>query len=285
MSVETKVIKYKGKVVFEKVTMPRFKRVPKLYMEDEACFMFLDGGEFTLRSSSDIFKVNSQSALLSKCVNYFFELKDEDGDELKDVKCEAVGVMLHPSIISEVFDIRLLEPRRDSKNPMHKIDIDPLLKSFKDSIGYLIENSEFADEALIKIKLKEFVHLMMRQQQNESILGFISSLFNPVDYNIDQTIANNLYSNLSIEELAFLNNMSVSTFKRKFKEKYHTSPHQYLSKKKIEYACVLLQKADVNIAQVAFDCGFEDVSTFNRNFKKLMGVNPTAYLESERVVL
>ena len=38
-----KWIKYKGKILFEKVESQVFPRMPKYYEDDEACFMFLDG--------------------------------------------------------------------------------------------------------------------------------------------------------------------------------------------------------------------------------------------------
>ena len=41
MAFQQKTIKYKGLVVFEKITMPYFKRIPKLYQNNEACFILL----------------------------------------------------------------------------------------------------------------------------------------------------------------------------------------------------------------------------------------------------
>jgi len=42
MVLEQKPLNYKGKRVFEKLVMSTdFKRIPKLFAEDEACFLFL----------------------------------------------------------------------------------------------------------------------------------------------------------------------------------------------------------------------------------------------------
>jgi len=38
-------LRYRGKVIFEKVEMDcSFKRFPKLFQEDEACFLFMNQG-------------------------------------------------------------------------------------------------------------------------------------------------------------------------------------------------------------------------------------------------
>lgn len=77
-------------------------------------------------------------------------------------KLEAIGVMIHRSIISELFDINMLNAKRSTVQTMQTIDIDPLLDNFKSSISYLIDNPSLADDSLIEIKLREFVQVLMR---------------------------------------------------------------------------------------------------------------------------
>ena len=45
-----KYLKYKGRIVFGKQSMPYFDRIPKEYFEDEACFVFVNKGEVSVRS-------------------------------------------------------------------------------------------------------------------------------------------------------------------------------------------------------------------------------------------
>ncbi|MFK7776445.1 MAG: helix-turn-helix domain-containing protein, partial [Saprospiraceae bacterium] len=91
------------------------------------------------------------------------------------------------------------------------------------------------------------------------------------------TINNNLYSNLSVEEFAKLCAMSVSTFKRKFKELYSESPKKYFSKMKMKRASQLLLINENRISDIAYECGFDSLATFNRIFKKHFGQSPSEY--------
>ena len=96
-----KVLKYKGRIVFGKQTMPYFDRRPKEYFEDEACFVFLNEGEMSVRSQTQYMELNKHRGILAKCLNYFFETNEEQrncGEGL-----EVVAVILFPSIAEEIF--------------------------------------------------------------------------------------------------------------------------------------------------------------------------------------
>jgi len=97
---------------------------------------------------------------------------------------------------------------------------------------------------------------------------------------MEQSIQQNIYSNLSIDELAFLNNMSKSTFKRKFKNIYAQSPQKYITAAKIERSQHLLKTTNLSINEIADSCGFDGISTFNRNFKNIVGDSPSNYRQS-----
>ena len=68
-----KIISYKGQTVFIKLSMPSFDRSLKRYVEDEACFMFVNQGEVNVRSQEDYLTLNKKTGMLAKCMNYFFE--------------------------------------------------------------------------------------------------------------------------------------------------------------------------------------------------------------------
>jgi AraC family transcriptional regulator, exoenzyme S synthesis regulatory protein ExsA len=74
MIIEQKEIKYKGKVVFERLVLSTdFTRVPKLFAEDEACFLYLTKGAFQFRTPTNLLSFTEGDAMLAKCGNYFIE--------------------------------------------------------------------------------------------------------------------------------------------------------------------------------------------------------------------
>ena len=125
--------------------------------------------------------------------------------------------------------------------------------------------------------MKEFVLLMTKSQHAPSQLDFLSALFKPLDIEFKSTILHNVYSNLSLDELARLCHLSTSSFKRKFKEVFKTSPKKYISQKKIEKAAALLKSENLRISDIAYDVGFDSLATFNRNFTDTYGKSPTEF--------
>lgn len=83
-------------------------------------------------------------------------------------------------------------------------------------------------------------------------------------------------NDLSIEYLASLSFMSLSTFERKFKKQFSQTPTQYIKKLRMHQACNLLANG-MSIKRAAVESGFCDQSYFSKEFKSLVGMTPRQY--------
>jgi AraC-like DNA-binding protein len=272
---EEKYLKYRDRVVFGKQSMPTFDRIPKEYKENEACFIFVNKGEFSVRSQIDYMDLNKGHGLLAKCLNYFFEKKIKPEEPIDEI--EVIAVLLYPSIVKELFEFDVFNSDYTFDFNLKQIEIDRLLENFKDSINILLDNPELADDKIVETKLREFILLVSKSQEAPSQLDFLAALFKPNHTEFKSTIQQNLYSDLSLDELAALCHLSMSSFKRKFNDVFKDSPKKYIIKKKIERAAELLKSEDLRVSDIAFDVGFDSLSTFNRNFTNLYGKSPTEY--------
>ena len=255
--------------------MPYFDRLPKEYSEDEACFVFVNDGEVSVRSQTEYMDLNKQRGILAKCLNYFFETNSEQQKTSAGV--EVIAVIIYPSLVQELFEFDLSTSNYSLDYNIKQVEVDRLLENFKDSINILLDNPGIADDSIIKTKLKEFILLISKSQNAPSQLDFLAALFKPIDIEFKSTIQHNLYANLSLDELARLCHLSTSSFKRKFKEEFDDSPKKYIVKKKIEKAAELLNANSMRISDIAYDVGFDSLATFNRNFSKFYGKSPTEY--------
>lgn len=275
MEPQERYLKYKDRVIFGKQTMPYFDRMPKEYQADEACFVFVNEGEISVRSQTDMMDLNKTQGVLAKCLNYFFETNKEQ--EKSSDFVEVIAVILYPDLLEELFEFDLSASNYTVDYNIKQVEVDRLLENFKESIRILLDNPELADESIIKTKLKEFVLLMSKSQNAPSHLDFLSAIFKPINIEFKTTIQHNIYSNLSLDELARLCHLSTSSFKRKFKETYNDSPQKYIAKKKVEKAASLLKKANTRVSDIAYDVGFDSLATFNRNFTATYGKSPSEY--------
>jgi len=74
---------------------------------------------------------------------------------------------------------------------------------------------------------------------------------------------------------------SNSGFYRVFRETVGCGFQQYLTQRRLEYACGLLRDTAVPIRAVAEQSGYQDYSSFFRNFRKYKGISPVQYRKSK----
>lgn len=87
-------------------------------------------------------------------------------------------------------------------------------------------------------------------------------------------ISNFYQEEIIVERLAEICNMSVSTFRRVFKEITGKAPMDFVYETRIMVASDLLQKQQYAIYQIAEMVGYESLSSFNRHFKKYKKMSP-----------
>jgi len=82
---------------------------------------------------------------------------------------------------------------------------------------------------------------------------------------------------LKLDQIAGHANFSRYHFIRLFKRVYRQTPHQYLTRKRIERAKVLLRSEKVSVTEVCFAVGFESVGSFSTLFTRHVGHPPKVY--------
>ena len=92
-------------------------------------------------------------------------------------------------------------------------------------------------------------------------------------------ILDHITSELSLEELASLANLSCSQYKQKFKKQLGISPRRFINQQKIEQAKQLLQEG-MSVTDIAMFLGFNTSGYFSTVFKKYMLCTPMEYVKS-----
>lgn len=82
---------------------------------------------------------------------------------------------------------------------------------------------------------------------------------------------------LTSEALASALRLSERTLHRRLKGLTNESPKVFITRVKIEMACVLLERPGASIKQVALQCGYSEETAFRRAFGQLTGMRPADY--------
>ncbi|MDW9658552.1 helix-turn-helix domain-containing protein [Sinorhizobium meliloti] len=94
---------------------------------------------------------------------------------------------------------------------------------------------------------------------------------------VDEYIATNLASNLTVNELAAVAGLGRVQFLRRFKAATLLTPYQYVISRRVRRAKVLLADKRLDYPSIAFICGFASQGHFVSTFKRLVGATPGEY--------
>ena len=83
-----------------------------------------------------------------------------------------------------------------------------------------------------------------------------------------------IMNNVPMSELADRCCLSLSTFKRRFRQWVGCSPHEWIVARRMEVAYEILTKADITVASLARMCCYSNTSHFIYVFKNYYGITP-----------
>lgn len=201
-------------------------------------------------------------------------LRNENHQEV-----EVIAFHLYPDILRKIYENEI--PTTIIKNTTNikskKVVDFKIISKFVESLDFYFQNPTLVNEDLLELKIKELVLLLIQSKNVQSILELIRNLYSSRSTKFKDIISLHKYSNLTIEELAKLSQMSLSTFKREFKKEFNETPLNYLTKKRMEHALYLLSVSEKSISEIAFEIGYKDPQYFARIFKNKVGFTPSSF--------
>lgn len=161
---------------------------------------------------------------------------------------------------------------------------DELLESYCRSIQSLLTLEENPCEPLLNLKLEELLLSLFANKRHAAITDYFLSLSQEQSYQISRIMDWNFAYNLKLEDYARMCHMSLSAFKKAFRDLYDTTPAVWLKRRKLALALHRVLTSHTPIGQIAFECGFEDSSNFIRLFKLKYELTPFQYRRKYQTV-
>jgi AraC family transcriptional regulator len=82
---------------------------------------------------------------------------------------------------------------------------------------------------------------------------------------------------LKLDRLAEVACLSSHHFLRLFRSTFGSTPHEYLTRKRIHQASQLLRATELPVTRICFDVGFESPASFSLLFRRRTGLSPQQY--------
>jgi len=263
-----------GKTCIQKVDLnaPHEFKFP---VADQACFLYMYSGNTSFQMTENKIDIPTNHALLLNCLHSDRKIKNNDRES------EIIIITFHPDVLQKIYDKELPKIFQKStaidNQSAYCVKHDFLIHKYIEGLLFYFENPILVNEEILILKIKEIILLLAQTQNAETIQVILSQLFSPTTYLFKQIIEAHLYTIVSLEELAQKNNQSLSSFKREFNKIYKDSPASYIKNKKLERAAELLVVSNKRIADIAFECGFNDFANFTKSFHDKFAMSPTHY--------
>ncbi|UIR57542.1 AraC family transcriptional regulator [Sphingobacterium sp. SRCM116780] len=155
-----------------------------------------------------------------------------------------------------------------------KLDHNLLLQSFIQQYKHLFGIQNSNSQYILENRLEELFLILSGAKAGKTFLHFLSSLVNP-KADIEFIVNENLFQPIAIDDFAKLSGRSLPTFKREFEQHFHTSPRKWINQQRLKRASEMLKNTNLNVSEVAFECGYEHVSHFIRIYKAEFGETPS----------
>ncbi|MBL3548847.1 helix-turn-helix domain-containing protein [Chryseobacterium sp. KMC2] len=156
---------------------------------------------------------------------------------------------------------------------VYSFGYDEFTQRFVSSLLDISKLSRDTQKKMLVAKLEEIILYLTEIHGTEFLYSLIENS-NDTTQKFIRTVETNQLSKLTLKELAFLCNMSISTFKREFEKHYAESPIKWFQNKRLEHAHYLLKQEKKTSTEIYFEMGYESLSSFIQAYKSKYGITP-----------
>ena len=233
-------------------------------------FSFLQVGKKQVHFAGTAVAVNKDQSLLLKKGNWLWtELLDTES--VYNCKLFFFSDKILKSFLEKHTNNQLTSKEN---SPYFIIKNDKYIASYLNTLSTVNEAPSVFLENLLTVKFEEIM-LYLIHKHGEQFELYLHSLIAKETSPFQKIVNSKIHSNLKLEEIAFLCNMSLSTFKRHFINEYKVSPGKWLQHKRLQRAKKTLEEGELTPSEIYLDFGYNNLSNFSIAFKNKFGLSPT----------
>ena len=166
-------------------------------------------------------------------------------------------------------------------DPLISLGSNVILEGFRNSLLSYLTDSTIDQGAIARVKLTELLQYIFSQQEFSPIGAYLEGLIRKEDTHLKAIMEGHFMLPLGLDQFAGMCNMSLSTFKRKFKEVYGEKPGAWLIEQRLALSIRLLKTSDRSVADISDAVGFNSSTYFVRAFSKKMKVTPLQFRNTQ----
>lgn len=168
------------------------------------------------------------------------------------------------------------EKKHTTQTPFLKYEQDAFIKNFILSLQALMQSPHIYSPEFKSIKAEELL-LYLLQHDPVKLQSLSVMAKDDEDMMIRRAAESTIGNPITVGELAFLCNTSLSSFKRRFIKIYGLPPQKWMVQQKMQMAAILLKHSGERSGSVFEKVGYENHSSFTKAFKHQYGITPKVF--------
>lgn len=236
-------------------------------------FSFLQEGRKEVFFDNSSYAIDNAQFLLMKSGNCLMTEKlSNDQEQYRSI----LFFFSNESVLNFIRKFELNPTDSKIYYSTYLFDYDSFVETFVKSIFEVSKLSKLIQKNILDAKFDEIMLYLIEVKGVNFLYSLISNSDNQI-LKFIQLIESNKLNKLTIKELSFLSNMSVSTFKREFEKHFHSSPSKWFQEKRLEHSAFLLKNKSKRASDIFEEIGYENLSNFIQAFKVKYGMTPKQY--------
>jgi YesN/AraC family two-component response regulator len=221
----------------------------------------------------DLTLLGSNVPHLWKCDEAYFK-------QSKKLKAEATVIHFLPENFGNQF-WNLPENEKIKQlfeDAQHGISIT---KNTKIEVAEIMQQMLTANTTERMILLHSLLHKISISKQCKRISSKLIAVTNTKETNrfnnVLQYITNHYTEPINLSTIAEVAHLTEPAFCRYFKKRTKQSFSTFLKYLRVQHACKLLAETDMQVANIVYESGYNNISNFNKHFREVMQQTPLTY--------
>ena len=230
---------------------------------------------FLIEGTKEIFldnyalSINNSRFIIVKSGNCLMTEKLSNGRNYQSI----ILFFTNEAVLNFIRKFELNKSKSAAYDSVYTLSHDEFTKRFAYSLLDISKLSKDIQKKILNVKFEEIMLYLTAAYGTDFLYSLIINS-STITQKFIRTIESNQLSKLTLKELAFLCDMSVSTFKREFEKHYSVSPIKWFQNKRLHHAQYLLHQEQKSPSEVYFEAGYENLSSFIQAYKSKYGVTP-----------
>ena len=238
---------------------------------------FLRKGTKEVIGDDEVVQISNQHFVIMKSGNC---LMSENVSDSFKIYHSVLLFFSDEEVIKFLEKHKLYTSHPEIKKSFHIYEYDNFIQSFVSSLEQILSLTKTMQSKILKNKFEEIM-LYLVHKNGPDFLNSIATKIDDKIVRLTAIVENNKLNRLSLEELAFLSNMSISTFKREFAKLYNKTPMKWFSEQRLNHVAFLLKANNHRPIELYEEAGYENLSNFVQAFKKNFGMTPKQFQNNQ----